>query len=577
VVAQRDAINRINVFPVADGDTGTNLAFTMRAMLEGGRRRERSASKWLTRVADQAIDGARGNSGAIFAQFIQGLGQSVGDSMRVSAERLATAASDAGALARGAVAQPREGTMLSVMSAFADELERAVRHGTADIAVLLKRGLEAAEAALKRTPEQLAELRAAGVVDAGGQGFVDWLRGIHDYVQRGELTPVEQSVALAEADFTQTLDASNQRFCCEAIVTAERIDRLAVGQALSTLGAESVVLAGTVNKLKVHAHVDEPAALFHALSAFGAVSSNKADDMHAQAAGLRHARRARVAIVTDSAADLPDAWLEQLGIHVVPARIQFGDQTFLDKVSLTSPEFFDRLKAGAKPLTSQPPPGDFRRQFEYLLAHHDEVLSVNLSRALSGTLQAAESARSRGESARIAIVDSFSASVGEGLIVCRAAELARAGLSAAEIKLKLARVAAETPVYAIIRDLDFAVRGGRVHPLVGLFGKRLGLHPLIRNKPNGKIGLSGVLIGSRRLWPRFAEVISRGFIDGRRYRLLIAHADAPASAADLELALRAAAAPSIASIDVLTAGSAISVHAGPGAVIVSAQPLDAGA
>lgn len=571
VVAQREAINRINVFPVADGDTGTNLAFTMRAMLKSSGKRERSIARWLNAAADDAIDGARGNSGAIFAQFIQGLGQSIGQRARVGAEHLASAASFADAQARGAVAQPREGTILSVMSAFAGELQAAVRMGVRDIGELLQRGLQAADKALKRTPEQLAELRAAGVVDAGGQGFVDWLRGIHDYIQGGKLVTLSEEPAMA-ADFSNGSSESNQRYCCECIVSAERLERLAVGDVLNVLNAESVVLAGTVNKLKVHAHVDQPQALFDALARFGRISSQKADDMHAQSASLKHAKRANVAVVTDSAADIPDELLESLSIHVVPARIQFGERTYLDKVSLTSAEFFHKLRTEPKPLTSQPPPGDFRRQFEYLLAHHDEVISVNLSRALSGTLQAAESARGRTDADRIAVVDSFSASVGEGLIVCRAAELAREGLTAAQIKLRLARIAVETPVFAIIRDLDFSVRGGRISPFVGLLGKRLGLHPMIRNKPNGKIGLHSALLGSGALMPRFAAVVARAMASARPYRVWIGHAEAPDDAQEFARALKAKCA-NVVEISLLPAGSAISVHAGPGAVIVAVQPI----
>lgn len=574
VIAQREAINRINVFPVADGDTGTNLAFTMSAMLKSTGKRERSVARLLNVAADLAIDGARGNSGAIFAQFIQGLSQALTALGRVGAQQLASAASFANEQARNAVAQPREGTMLSVMSAFAAELETASKQGCADIAELLTRGLSAADRALKRTPEQLAELRAAGVVDAGGQGFVDWLRGIQDYIQRGVVQSVEANLDTGGADFGQVLAESSQRYCCECVVSAERLDRLVVGAALVLLNAESVVLAGTVSKLKVHAHTDSPAALFETLAHFGRVSSQKADDMRAQANSLKHAKRARVAIVTDSAADIPDELLEALSIHVVPARIQFGDTTYLDKVSLTSREFFEKLKTSPKPLTSQPPPGDFRRQFEYLLAHHDEVLSVNLSRALSGTMQAAENARARGEAERITVVDTFSASVGEGLIVCRAAELAREGLSAAQIKVQLAQIAAETPVYAIIRDLDFSVRGGRIHPLIGVLGKRLGLHPMIRSKPNGKIGLMSALFGSHALMSRFAKLIARGMHPDRPYRAFIGHADALPDADALAAALRERA-KNLGEVHILPAGSAISVHAGPGAVIVAVQPVGA--
>ena len=185
VIARRDEINRINVFPVPDGDTGTNLAFTLSAVLQGVRApRLASAGEVLRRAAAEAIDGARGNSGAILAQFFQGVSEALGPSKRLTPDALARAVSRGSSLAREAMADPREGTILSVIHAFAVSLREQADCGN-DFRTGFRNALLVAREALRQTPEQLAALRAAGVVDAGALGFVDMLEGIGEFIETG--------------------------------------------------------------------------------------------------------------------------------------------------------------------------------------------------------------------------------------------------------------------------------------------------------------------------------------------------------------------------------------------------------
>ena len=186
VVEQREEINRINVFPVADRDTGTNLAFTLGAVLQGVREpRFVSAGEILRRVAEGALDGARGNSGAIMAQFFQGLAEGPEPGRLLTAGALAQAAARGSARARTAMADPLEGTMLSAIQAFADGLQARAGAGEQDIRACFRCALERAREALRRTRDQIRALHSAGVVDAGALGFVDLLEGIAEYIERG--------------------------------------------------------------------------------------------------------------------------------------------------------------------------------------------------------------------------------------------------------------------------------------------------------------------------------------------------------------------------------------------------------
>jgi hypothetical protein len=575
VIARRDEINRINVFPVPDGDTGTNMAFTLGAMLCAIQpRRQAHAGDLLRRAASEAIDGARGNSGAILAQFFQGMSEHLGSARRLTPEALALASSAGSRLAREALADPREGTILSVIHAFSSEWLQQVRAGARDFRSSFAAALERARGALRDTPQQLQVLRDAGVVDAGALGFVDLLEGIDDFIRSGSGALRGAPVAeLAEPGVdTPVLHGSGQtqRYCAECMVSGDPVERAALKAALLGLPLTSLVLAGTRDKVRVHAHVDDPALLFEACGRFGRVSSEKADDMIRQADSAAQPR-ARVAIVADSGADMPAEEMERLNIHLVPVRISFGARDYLDKVSLSSREFFAQLRESAvPPRTSQPPPGDFRRLFEFLLSHHRELVYVGLSRALSGTLQSGESAAARAGAARIRVLDSRHGGAAQGLLAMDAAAAAAAGWSATQVAARVAAMVPRTHLFALVKDLSYGVRGGRAPKLALPLQRYLGLIPMIRSKANGKLGIGGALFGRDELPRRFAALLARRLDLSRSWRLLVSHCDCVEDGEALRQALRERI-PNVEADWLIETGSGIGAHGGPGSLVVGIQ------
>ena len=200
------------------------------------------------------------------------------------------------------------------------------------------------------------------------------------------------------------------RYCTECVVIGEHVDRRHLREELSALGG-SLVVAGLQHKVRVHVHVNDPAEVFRVAARFGEVSGQKADDMQRQQHAAHLAER-RVAVVVDSAADIPEEEMDRLGIHMVPVRVHFGERSYLDKVGLTPEEFYAEIvRGGEPPKTSQPPPGDFRRQFEFLGSHFDAVVSINLTSRASGTHAAAETAAARTSThGKITVIDSRNAS-----------------------------------------------------------------------------------------------------------------------------------------------------------------------
>lgn len=583
VLSRQEHLNKINVFPVPDGDTGTNIAFTLNAVLAGlSANVERHVGRLFTAVADSALDGARGNSGAIFAQFFQGFSDAVAERTALTARQFAEAVRRGADYAREALSEPREGTLISVLSDFARSLEqRLAENENVDLLALLDHGLKASEKSLANTPNQLPVLKKAGVVDAGAEGFVDMLRGVYEFVR--DATPQqlrdvlaglrgtagggeEEEMAAAETDL-------EHRYCTECIVTGADIDRRKLREELSALGS-SLVLAGSKTKAKIHIHVNEPREVFRIAGRYGNVSGEKADDMLQQSREAAHAGADGVAIITDSAADLPEHVIEQLNIHVVPVRIHFGAKGYLDKVSMTPEEFYAEMQSNPEhPKTSQPAPGDFRRQFQFLGSHYDAVVSINLTAKVSGTWQAAETASQRADGAAVEVIDSHNVSVGQGLLVAYAAECAQAGYTAPEIVDAVIAMRAKTRTFGALRDLSYAVKGGRVPRSKKLLADLLHITPVLTATPDGYVKAGGIFFGKEPFVEKFHAFLMRKLDPRRTYRVSVSHCNVPEDGQRL-LDLLCESLPNVADAWLMDTGSALGVHAGPGSLVVGVQEYE---
>ena len=282
--AHRQRINDLNVYPVPDGDTGTNLASTVRAVVEA---LDTSTASGAEAVAHElsraALMGARGNSGVILSQIVRGFADVLGRHVETDAEVLAQAFRSASDTAYRGVQRPVEGTMLTVIREMAEEAERAdVRR--LDKVDALRHVVARGEEAVARTPELLQVLAEAGVVDAGGAGLLELVRGV--YLSAAGLPLPDAASAVAEL----TLDAvdhgdSLYRYCTNFVVAGSELDRDGLYDSLASIG-DSLHVVGDEQMLRVHVHTDDPE---HALALGGAVGailaeSTEISDMHEQIA-----------------------------------------------------------------------------------------------------------------------------------------------------------------------------------------------------------------------------------------------------------------------------------------------------
>jgi DegV family protein with EDD domain len=577
VLNDAEYLNKINVFPVPDGDTGTNLVLTLRSVLAAlGEHRERSLGATIEVVADSALDGARGNSGAILAQFFHGLSDGATGASRWTTGMFAQAVRQGAQYAREAMGEPREGTIITVIDAFAVEITRQARDsGNRDFAKLLGHGLARARIALANTTNQLEALRKAGVVDAGAKGFVDLLEGVTDYVLKGSARDsLEQPVP--DIEFPSTEFAASEavdlthRFCTECVIVGEKLDRRKIQESLAGTGS-SMVIAGLRNRIRVHIHVNEPERVFEIAARHGEVQHTKVDDMRQQQHSAIQ-RASRVAVATDSAADLPEEVMENLGIHLIPVRLHFGERSYLDKVSLSPDEFYHELKRNPiHPQTSQPAPGDLRRMFEFLSGHYEHVVSLHVTGKASGTFQAARSAASRIHAPdKVTPLDSQNASVGQGLVAMYAAELAATGASPQRVLEGVRHIIPLTRTYALLGNLDYAVKGGRVAASKQRLAEFLRATPVLKLGEGGSIVVGGLLFGKKNRLLKFVRFIRRRQAFPGPYRVLIAHGQRPELANQLASLLRQELA-GIQEVWVTQLGTALGVHGGPGTLVVALQ------
>jgi DegV family protein with EDD domain len=568
----QESLNRINVFPVSDSDTGTNMTATLAgaaSTVPGGEARDVSAAS--RRIADSTLLGARGNSGAILAQFFQGLAEGLEGCGRVTLSRFASAALRGADAARSALGRPQEGTILTVMSDWARQLEVAARR-TADFADAFGEALGEARRSLARTPQQLRVLARAGVVDAGAQGFVHLLEGVQAFLEtrRARWRELVAETAAASATEVQAHESSMLfQYCTECLLEGEGLDRGRLRDELGGLG-DSLVIAGSGSRLRVHVHTNDPEAVFGVAARQGRVASRKADDMRAQhhrAWGLDGAKRP-IAVVSDSACDLPDEVLQLHGIHIVPLRVQFGSESFLDGRTLTATEFYARLASSPfHPTTSQPAPADFVSLYGHLTRNHEHVLSIHLAGAVSGTLQAAERAARQVDAKRITVLDSHTACAAQGLVVLAAAEAVAEGLPLADVIERARRAASEARLFVGVPTLEFLVRGGRVSRGRGAVARLLGLQPILTLDAEGRPTVAGRVRGRRARLRRLLELTVAAAGRHDRPRFAVAHADAIEAARELEAGLRERF-PG-AEVLVQEVGPVLGTHGGPGATAVA--------
>lgn len=359
--SRRQEINDLNVFPVADGDTGDNMVLTLQACLDEIDRLSESAgarsldeigrTEIVDSVARSALLGARGNSGVILSQMIRGIAEELISRPGELVDPMLVGA----AMAKGAqrayasVRMPAEGTMLTVMRDMAAAVASEIAHGDLrlapdtsprdqdlHIADVLEKAVRAGEESVERGPDLLPQLREAGVVDAGGYGVVVLLAGCVAALRGEEPPPVAHQHAPARLTQPEH-ESSTYRYCTNFAVTASGADHLAAPAryvaALEVIG-DSVLVVGDHVTLRVHVHTDEPASATDVFAGVGDVSRLDVADMHAQVAdrasrlAARAAATPRCGLLAVVSGDGIAQMYRELGAEVLDGGVTLNPSTY---------------------------------------------------------------------------------------------------------------------------------------------------------------------------------------------------------------------------------------------------------
>ena len=526
IIVNETNLNRLNVFPVPDGDTGTNLSLTMNSILTSAVRQS-FVSTTMKSISDIAVDHAYGNSGMIFAQYFNGLSQAISRKESLTPEEFVASIKSSAQFAFRSVTNPKEGTILTVMREWAHHLENHIEE---DFAQRIDHSLVQLKAAVQKTKLQLKVLRDANVVDAGAMAFYYFVEGIAKFLKVRTIDDRQYSAAVLEevAENLTSIDIGKYRFCTQFLVLSKQNPEL-LRLGLTSLG-DSLVIASSKDHINVHLHTNQPSQVMKLLLKEGAVTSHKVDDMLMQA-NLLHKPISKIVIVTDSIADLPQSFIDQNQVVVIPMNIIVDSIVYMDKLTMRPDDFYIHMDEYAmNPTSSQATPQLIKRIFNQLLQNYDQILGIFVSSKMSGTYdritKVVDTLQMEGK--EIAIIDSKVNSAAQGLLVMEAVKLRNAGKNFADIVHHVQAKIQDTRIYVSVKDLKYMLKGGRVSKTTGFILLKLKLQPVISIDREGKGEIFAKSLTQKSAVKTILKTLKKDFETKGIDRYALVYADNPA-------------------------------------------------
>ena len=574
----KEQINKINVFPVPDQDTGSNLAKTLLGVKESIEGKDFKDIKELSEAAlDGALTTAQGNAGVIYVGFLANFLTSL-DKNPVNAQKLAIAFEKGAERARQSIQSPKEGTILDVIDAAALIFKKEAEKEK-NILKILRRAIEEAKEALLATREKMEVLKKANVVDAGGLGFLMILESYLD-----ALCP---SLAKAEPDqeekpsekikrFVQVL---SYRFEVITLIESSKFGEEEIKEKLRKLG-NSIDVVRVGEKTKIHIHTDYPDEVKSIIRGAGQIIDLRTEDMAREVAGEESVRKVSAGIVTEgNIVLLPAKILERYQIETVDAIVDWPEGK-----NLPGENIFQRMREADKlmiknfPKTSQVTVNSYLEAFKRQLEKFEKVLCLSIASNVSGCYNSACQAREmleEGKREKVYIFDTSQAAAGQALLVLKAIEMIQEQREIGEILGELKRESSQVQIYGIIEDPKWVEAGGRVSKSQASWirrMKKINLYPLMTIK-GGNVTKGGIIFAKDMAEALFKKISkeSRKFrLKGRKIRVIIQHADNPEGAEKLKQMLKQIKAE-VSFIGL--ASPVMCAHTGPGTVIAAWVPV----
>ncbi len=506
VIQKREKLNDINVFPVPDGDTGNNLVYTMQTISRESKAQD-SFHETLESISNSALIGARGNSGVIFAQFVNGLRASSVGKEQVSLDEFADMAMGSVEHTYASLSNPVEGTMITVIKDWAISLKDTLS-AVSNIKEFFLIAFAKAEKSLERTKEQLAVLKKNNVVDSGAMGFVLFLKGINSYYNNETIEKIEYE----ELEIDNTHDFNeiiNFRYCTEGLVEYQNQEEQVILNALKPYG-DSLIVAMGAKMFRIHVHTNTPELVFQELRNYGHIINQKVDDMIGDI-NMKH-NKSETVIVTDSIADIDQQYLRDNNVVVIPININVGNVTYFDKLTINNQILFDLIGQSLEyPTTATPTIKYINDLFSKLLLKYKNILVIAVSSNLSATFEVlrkeVEQLKTKGKN--IKLVDSRTNSVAEGLLVHRAIELLNENKNIDEIEQILNEEKNKTEILVCLETFKYAMMSGRLPKAVGKIGMFFGIRPIMTIDEKGKGAAFGFGLSQKAITKKIVKHVKK--------------------------------------------------------------------
>jgi len=571
---KKEEINKINVFPVPDQDTGSNMAKTLLGIKEAIEGKE---FKDLTEISEATLDGAltsaQGNAGVIYVGFLASFLPLL-DKNPVGVKKLAVAFEKGAERARQSIQNPKEGTILDVIDAtaqvFKEESEKE-----RDIVKIFKLATEKAREALLATREKMEIFRKANVVDAGGLGFLMILESYLEALE-GEKEEAKKEEMPSEKvrRFVQILA---NRYEIVSLIENPKVGENEIKEKLKKLG-NSLDIVQIGNRMKIHIHTDYPEEVKNMMRNFGQIEDLREEDMAKEVVGEPSLRQVSIGIVTEDITSLPSKVLQKYRIEIASAILDWPD---LEKIPgenvYQKMREIERLGIKTFPKTSQATPKSYLDAYEKQLQTFDKALCITVSSKISGCYNSAIQAKDMVKTpGKIFIIDSLNGAAGEALLVLKALEMIGEQREIAEIINELKNLIPQVNTYVMFEDPKWIESIGRITKKQGDWVRRMKkirLQPVMKIK-EGTLGKGGIVWArdmAEALFKKIAKDSKKIRKEGKKIRVIINQADNSEGAEKLRILLKKELGAEILFIS--EAPMLIGAATGPGTLIVAWQTL----
>ena len=574
IVLHQEEINKINVFPVADKDTGYNLAATLLGVEGAIDQKEYESFLNLTKaIKEGAMVNARGNAGMILTGYLICVLGEVKNLKSINSQRLALAMKKGIRAAHLSIAEPVEGTILDVIKAAGETAYQTAKFKKEkNVIGVLTEAKKEAEVALRETKEKLKVLKENNVVDAGALGFTKILEAWIESLKGIDL-PSEAGVNRISATPEKEEDSEYRFELIFRVKTGKKqMEPEKLKNQLKRLGG-SLDLIELDEQVKIHIHTNSPEKIKEKIKKFE-ILEWKVEDLFPVVAKV--AKKTPLGLVIGQTANLPKEFLEKYEIEEVPFFARFPDGEILSRENIF-PKMREAVKIGRSlPTSSTPSFNDFLLAYQRALAKFKEILVITVPSRVSGTYSQARIGRSLlsgSEKEKVTVFDCFTIEAGEAVVAIYTQELICQGKKLEEILELLKTFCPKVRVLIGIDDFRYIVHGGRLKlpkiliPPLALI-KKMGVWLLIQVK-DGEVKFFGIRFG-KNLAKILAEEVEKE-MGHKACRVVVSHADSLIKAKELKNLLLKR--PKTEVLFISEVSAAIGTHTGPGALIVAFHPV----